>query len=154
MATDQEQYDALLHEFPSITAPAMRGCGAGWFPLLRRAFARLEALGVPVSVSDIKEKYGTLRLDVDAQGDRVDAIVGDAEKLSTVTCELCGAPGKLRRHRPWLKTLCDAHAASTTKSRKRTSRGFRCLRIRRRGQGGCPCRRSPRRPPTPRGCFA
>ena len=61
-----------------------------------------------VVVNQVKEKYGTLRFYYTG-GDRfVDGLVGMAEEMSLVTCESCGAPGKLRG-RGWYYTACDKH---------------------------------------------
>ncbi|RYB02138.1 hypothetical protein D3272_22725 [Lichenibacterium ramalinae] len=38
------------------------------------------------------------------------AIIDRAEERSALTCERCGAPGRLREVDEWLMTLCDAHA--------------------------------------------
>ncbi len=62
-----------------------------------------------VVVTQVKEKFGTLRFYYTGGGDRyVDGLVGMAEEMSSVTCETCGAPGKLRG-RGWYYTACDEH---------------------------------------------
>lgn len=86
--------------------------------------------------AQIKEKFGTLRvyLDVGSRNRGIHAVdflnaglslrgkpedryaplhaaVAAAEKRSASVCERCGRPGTLRRHRPWLQTLCDRCSA-------------------------------------------
>lgn len=69
-------------------------------------------------VHQIKEKFGTLRYycapsndDPDSELlDRFDAITGDAERASAITCERCGEHGVLQRTRYWAKTLCHSCA--------------------------------------------
>jgi hypothetical protein len=55
----------------------------------------------------IKEKFGTLNLYMDADEDIWD-IIGFAELMSAVTCEDCGDAGKIRSG-SWIRTLCDKH---------------------------------------------
>jgi hypothetical protein len=58
----------------------------------------------------IKEKFGGLRMYFDG-GDyeKILAITDFAERMSEVTCEICGNVGKTYRTR-WHKTLCKEHA--------------------------------------------
>ena len=89
-------------------------CGAGWYSLIENASADLHALalrtGVGISISDIRQKYGVLRLWVCAQSANVDKaaeeIAGRAETASETACELCGAPGTLRTDGGWLRVGC------------------------------------------------
>jgi hypothetical protein len=55
--------------------------------------------------SQVKEKYGTLRFYMTSGTDEMYAITDKAERQSSVTCEFCGKPGKLRG-RGWLYTRC------------------------------------------------
>lgn len=57
----------------------------------------------------VKEKFGTLRFYTHGGNDIIYALIGFAESMSGVTCEVCGAPGK-RRGSGWIYTSCDAHA--------------------------------------------
>ena len=93
-------------------------CGDGWYNIIDAACAQIENRaynnrlnGVefpPVVATQIKEKYGTLRFYYTGGDDYVDGVVSMAETISAKTCEVCGAPGKLREG-AWLKTLCDIH---------------------------------------------
>ncbi len=65
---------------------------------------------IPVAVQ-VKEKFGTLRFYVDRGNDRIYNLINFAEAMSSRTCEECGAVGK-ERYGGWIRTLCDAHAAS------------------------------------------
>ena len=60
-------------------------------------------------IQQIKEKFGSLRVYVSYGDEVVHELIGYAEYLSSVTCEVCGAPGEMRNDR-WVKTLCDDHA--------------------------------------------
>lgn len=59
-------------------------------------------------VSQIKEKYGTLRLSLTSGTEEMYAIADAAEEASAKTCEQCGKPGKLRG-RLWVYTACKKH---------------------------------------------
>lgn len=44
-----------------------------------------------------------------AELDRIHELIRAAEREAAITCEVCGAPGELRRD-GWLLTLCERHA--------------------------------------------
>ena len=57
----------------------------------------------------IKEKFGTLRAYFSSPSEYhelVSDIVGEAEMLSSITCIVCGKPGKLTKLGYWILTLC------------------------------------------------
>lgn len=92
---------------------------AGWLPVVEHAMAGLGALmrhpgnrPAAVRVIQLKEKFGTLRLYIDAIGSRnacakADQIAQWAELCSENRCMLSGQPGVLRRG-SWVLTLSDA----------------------------------------------
>lgn len=61
--------------------------------------------------SQVKEKFGTLRMYLDWSTDEMEDIVDEAEAKSAVTCANCGHVGQLRGG-GWLLTLCDKCAIS------------------------------------------
>ena len=61
-----------------------------------------------VTLDQVKEKFGTLRFYYTGGDDYIRGLVSMAEAMSSVTCEQCGAPGKLVGS-GWLYTACDAH---------------------------------------------
>lgn len=63
-----------------------------------------------VQFTQIKEKYGTLRLYINCHDDWVDGAIAMAETMSGTTCKTCGKPGKLRGT-AWYYTGCDEHTA-------------------------------------------
>jgi hypothetical protein len=109
-------------------------CSRGWYPLLVELDEQLRALLPNYVIHQVKEKLGGLRYywepgeDVQDPKDhegpgraaelqrRVELardLVHTAEKRAAVTCELCGAPGRMQRtpspsHR--YRTLCTACA--------------------------------------------
>lgn len=56
--------------------------------------------------SQIKEKYGTLRLYHYGGDSFISGVIALASQLSAVTCEVCGMPGRTRGT-GWVRTLCD-----------------------------------------------
>lgn len=74
--------------------------GPGWSKLVDIGFDRCLKNGW--RIYQIKEKFGGLRFYSDGNMD-------DIEEMSTKTCEICGATGKIRAG-GWLKTLCEFHA--------------------------------------------
>jgi hypothetical protein len=62
-----------------------------------------------VIATQVKEKYGTLRFYYVGGDNIVDAFVNMGESMSSVMCEVCGAPGHSRGG-GWIQTLCDVHA--------------------------------------------
>jgi hypothetical protein len=65
-------------------------------------------------VSQVKEKFGTLRFYYDGGDEKIDGMVRMAEAMSAVTCEVCGNAGKIRG-RGWYYTSCDEHAREEDK---------------------------------------
>ena len=62
-----------------------------------------------VTVTQVKEKYGTLRFYYDGGDETIDGMVRMAEAMSSITCEQCGNLGRMRgRH--WFYTACDEHS--------------------------------------------
>ncbi|UFW48180.1 MULTISPECIES: hypothetical protein [Bradyrhizobium] len=104
--------DALL------AAQGSPECDAGWRDLLDRLCVRIRTAVQTdrgtFRFSQIKEKYGTLRVYWDGRlspeaDAKVEEAIDLAEARSAVTCEVCGEPGVL--HGPgWFTTRCGAHA--------------------------------------------
>lgn len=80
----------------------------GWIPIVQKLIEDINRLSgdLDVNVVEIKEKFGTLRFYVDGSSKEIDELIDEAELKSSITCDLCGQPGELRRG-GWLRTLCD-----------------------------------------------
>ena len=59
-----------------------------------------------VYITQIKEKYGTLRFYANNTTDEIDGAIGLAEFLSYKTCEFCGAIENVGRTKGWIYTIC------------------------------------------------
>lgn len=139
---NKELETALGEEFPfmrregqnSANAYQMFGieAGAGWYELIRSLCRELtEACAragreKDLVVDQVKEKYGALRFYCHLEGGakeentalnhKIYDVIDKYEEMSTLVCELCGAPGerrelKLRSGMVWYQTLCDEHYA-------------------------------------------
>ena len=95
-------------------------CGDGWFELLMRLSAKMEAeLQADLAAgtrrkdlpqaSEIKEKFGLLRFHVSKQPALWREWIDGTEKESGAICEICGAPGSLHLG-AGVKTVCEACA--------------------------------------------
>lgn len=114
-----ESYAELFDPVGSLSAaPGRPAVDDGWRDLLERACARILATvhlhGGLFRVTEISEKYGTLRIRWEGSlspeaAARVEEAVDLAEARSATTCEVCGEAGVLRAG-DWLATRCDAHA--------------------------------------------
>jgi hypothetical protein len=74
----------------------------------QKRLAMIEAEKTVPTVVQVKEKMGTLRFYINAGTDKHYNYINFAESMSAVTCETCGAPGKIRG-RGWYYTACDEH---------------------------------------------
>ena len=83
-------------------------CGNGWFKLLWKLSEDLEKAGFEGQVTQVKEKYGSLRFYTTGADDVSQFLIDYAEEESGFICEICGRKGKLRDY-GWLTTLCWFH---------------------------------------------
>lgn len=112
------EYEDFEKNFPELMKMAGVGVGAGWYPLVWEMFEQLTASraarGTPISeeyplyFSQIKEKYGTLRVYAMSAYQEDWDIIQIYEDMSQFVCEHCGESGKIRG-KYWLYTACDAH---------------------------------------------
>ena len=94
-------------------------CGEGWHNLILKLSEKLEALILQlpevaragVYVTQVKEKYGTLRFYMSTETDEMSDAIRFAEAESEVTCEICGKPGRTEGE-SWLSTVCPEHSKS------------------------------------------
>ena len=64
--------------------------------------------------TQIKEKFGTLRIYYSGGDEFCCGVISMAESMSAVTCEECGLPGKVHEG-AWIRTQCDKCAESRGK---------------------------------------
>lgn len=95
-------------------------CGAGWENLIQNALAQLVQISPGMRVSQIKEKFGGLRLYAypeegisEDDYNRFYAVIRTAEDQSYTTCEDCGSrEATLGSQRGYYRTTCAAHRSA------------------------------------------
>lgn len=60
-----------------------------------------------ISIKQVKEKFGALRIYIGEKDDDLRQMIAEAEAESLQTCEECGEDGERRSLGGWMKTLCD-----------------------------------------------
>lgn len=87
-------------------------CGDGWYNLLDKLFSDIvkicdeKNIEIP-KVTQIKEKFGSLRFYVGATTEEIHQLIGEAEAESYVTCEVCGSPGSIVKNHGWIMVRCE-----------------------------------------------
>lgn len=112
---DMDQYlqsiGGLVNGFYTDREPIMNAwfmdVEPGWYPLIKELIEDLIALGWNKQVTQIKQKYGTLRFYITSGSDAIWDRIWKAEEDSAYICEVTGKPGKLREDLGWIRTLCD-----------------------------------------------
>lgn len=100
--------DPIIAKHPAL----FEGCfdftpPKGWRGIVEALCDKLALTGC--TVSQVKEKFGGLRVYLDNGTDAALAAVRDAEAQAARTCERCGADGA-KRSGSWLRTLCEGCA--------------------------------------------
>jgi hypothetical protein len=83
---------------------ALSSVGEGWSGLINMLYDNKPK---DVVVTDVKEKYGTLRFYVASCSEEFYKLIDEAEDKSATICEFCGEDGETRFDLGWYKTLCD-----------------------------------------------
>ncbi len=85
----------------------------GWYDIIEKLAAKInfelqgdKKLNNMFYITQIKEKWGSLVVDVSGATEPIHDAIEEAEKDSSTTCELCGEPGKLRNN-GWYSVRCD-----------------------------------------------
>lgn len=81
--------------------------GKGWHKLIDDTLGKLSQ---ECRLFQVKEKFGGLRVYYEKGNESDLKVVEEAEEKASITCEVCGAPGKMRCHGGWLHVACDEHA--------------------------------------------
>lgn len=80
--------------------------GPGWGPLLDQLDAELYALDPNYKTTQVKEKFGRLRVYLSGETREMQDKVYAYEAMSGKICEECGAEGTFREG-GWVRTLCN-----------------------------------------------
>lgn len=89
--------------------------GPGWYSLVCLAHEHLIYLDPDIEYMQIKEKFGTLRIQLKSFGnslkrDDIVDVISHFELMSEFICEICGEAGYLKKKGSF-QTLCDDHRA-------------------------------------------
>lgn len=107
MRTEQE----ILERFKDILDLRFTQleCGQGWGDLIWETLEKIEkandndpTLKIPI----IKEKFGTLRIQMFCATDEIFDIIDEAERKSETICERCGSLDAKTTNNGWVRTLC------------------------------------------------
>lgn len=99
--------NGIFTDRPPITNSSFMDVQPGWYPLIKELIEDLIAMGWNKRITQVKEKYGTLRFYIGGGTDAIWDRIEKAEEDSEYICEVTGKPGKLRDDIGWWKTLCD-----------------------------------------------
>jgi hypothetical protein len=88
---------------------AIQQVGPGWTPLIQRVYNAREAIGAPIGIIQVKEKYGGLRIYTEYRNDELEEVIAEVGTESFQICEECGAPGVLRKKYSRYFTACGFH---------------------------------------------
>ena len=80
--------------------------GIGWLPIIEFLCETIDKHGVELEFTQIKEKYGTLRIYTWGGDDFIDHLIEMAESLSGKVCEDCGSVIDVTTKGDYILTLC------------------------------------------------
>ncbi|HEY8034705.1 MAG TPA: hypothetical protein VIF37_03850 [Methylobacter sp.] len=84
-------------------------CGDGWYDLIDTVSILLIRHQPDTCAVQVKEKFGGLRFYHSSCDDYACGIVSMAERISLITCDVCGVPADVLLINGWLVTRCEAH---------------------------------------------
>lgn len=118
-------YEEMTKKYPNLyRMNTFIECGPGWFPLLDDLSKGLELMILELKlqqgkdileieedselpcVTQVKEKYGSLRFYMSEFTDNMEELIEKAEKKSSETCEGCGKKGRVVSE-CWHNCVCE-----------------------------------------------
>jgi hypothetical protein len=87
-------------------------CGSGWFKLIKPIIEYIDKYNENKSEDDkiiitqIKEKYGTLRIYISHGTKELFDMIDNAERESEITCETCGSKNNVGYTFGYIQTIC------------------------------------------------
>lgn len=106
---NQRKRDEILKKYPKMFKRVKYfEIEDGWLDLLDQLCKLLEPmLEEDQYATQVKEKYGGLRVYMTVLSDKAWGIIEQFEEQSKKVCEVCGQPGFVRRNRGYMQALCD-----------------------------------------------
>jgi hypothetical protein len=92
-------------------------CSDGWYDVISEMLEEINEVFErdnieDLSVFQIKEKFGGLRVYLENAPRELHNIVSKAEDRALETCELCGQKGSIDQKASWIRTLCEDHKSN------------------------------------------
>jgi len=88
-------------------------CGNGWFDIINAALTAIynknSTDNRAVYVTQVKEKFGLLRIYCVNGDEYTNAVADISELISELTCEICGNAGIIHTTKGWNQVRCDIH---------------------------------------------
>ncbi|MFJ2712272.1 antitoxin Xre/MbcA/ParS toxin-binding domain-containing protein [Pseudomonas sp. NPDC087346] len=91
-------------------------CMDGWSDLIEgslQLIQRYVGLASDVKITQVKEKFGLLRIYQRGGEEKVCQVLDICELVSSCVCELCGKSGNLTMSDGWILARCDKHGDSS-----------------------------------------
>jgi hypothetical protein len=117
-----DKFDKLIADFPELYEKhgystkerpfsVSFGVGEGWFTLLYELSLDItnhvkKNPDSAIGITDIKEKFGTLRYYFYGGDETIENLIHKAERSSGYTCEKCGSWAEVMTNGGWLSTRC------------------------------------------------
>lgn len=110
----RDDYPTLFRDdVGSILRPFHFECGNGLFGILdgtlNQVYKHATKNKIDITLSQVKEKFGSLRIYYRGGDSRISVLFGIAELVSENICELCGAAGTLSTRQGWMRVRCVIH---------------------------------------------
>jgi hypothetical protein len=117
--------DKFDKAFPVLMENCQLSVGDGWAPLLWDLFTKISLNSPGVQLTQVKEKFGGLRVYVNWVNDEVYGLINEAEQRSYLICEDCGTEGNVKCEATGhlVVTLCGKCREEFSKKMARSSSG-------------------------------
>ena len=105
--------EKLIEDFPDLFSECQYiECLDGWFLLLHDLCQGVEKEKSKFKFTQIKEKFGRLRIYSINSNALIDFLIDNVEEKSSWICEVCGEEGRIIEKNFWLKCRCPEHELS------------------------------------------
>ncbi len=120
---DIASQNLIIKRFPALyrkRLPFGFECGNGWLDILLDLSEKIEKTAIVIGIStdsekhpyavQVKSKFAVLSFHGENLTEEMQTLINEASDISCQTCEICGAPGRIRIHNKWYTVYCDQHA--------------------------------------------
>ena len=102
----------LMDSFSTMGYNFYYDIGKGWYRLMREVILEIDEYNFehpgtdPLKITDVKEKFGELRISTNYYVPEVDEVIDAITNKSRTVCENCGKEAETYEIHGWLHTLC------------------------------------------------